>query len=144
MGWHVFCMFELYHTMLKWFSCYLKLGIWMILTRLETPCFLVLEKYISGCLILTVLVIHVSCQTMSINCCMALVWIRETWEDGTTVCGPGIQVWQPYDWQMTSKVPSLLTDCLHSCYLVMVLLCVVCMLRFVTRWGGSGGIEAYP
>jgi len=22
--------------------------------------------------------------------------------------------------------------------------CVVCMLRFVTRWGGPGGIEAYP
>jgi len=28
--------------------------------------------------------------------------------------------------------------------LYCVLLCVVCMLRFVTRWGGPGGIEAYP
>ena len=33
--------------------------------------------------------------------------------------------------------------CLDS-FLYCVLLCVVCMLRFVTRWGGPGGIEAYP
>jgi len=29
-------------------------------------------------------------------------------------------------------------------FLYCVLLCVVCMLRFVTPWGGPGGIEAYP
>ena len=29
-------------------------------------------------------------------------------------------------------------------FLYCVLLCVVCMLSFVTRWGGPGGIEAYP
>ena len=33
--------------------------------------------------------------------------------------------------------------CLDS-FLYCVLLCVVCLLRFVTRWGGPGGIEAYP
>ena len=33
--------------------------------------------------------------------------------------------------------------CLDS-FLYCVLLYVVCMLRFVTRWGGPGGIEAYP
>ena len=33
--------------------------------------------------------------------------------------------------------------CLDS-FLYCVLLCVVYMLRFVTRWGGPGGIEAYP
>jgi len=33
--------------------------------------------------------------------------------------------------------------CLDS-FLYSVLLCVVCMRRFVTRWGGPGGIEAYP
>ena len=33
--------------------------------------------------------------------------------------------------------------CLDS-FLYCVLLCVVCMRRFVTWWGGPGGIEAYP
>jgi len=33
--------------------------------------------------------------------------------------------------------------CLVS-FLYCVLLCVVCVLRFVTRWGGPGGIEACP
>jgi len=33
--------------------------------------------------------------------------------------------------------------CLDS-FLYGVLLCVVCMCRFVTRWGGPGGIEACP
>ena len=33
--------------------------------------------------------------------------------------------------------------CLDS-FLYCVLLCVVCMLRFVTRCGGPCGIEAYP
>jgi len=33
--------------------------------------------------------------------------------------------------------------CLHS-FLYGVVLCVVCMRRLVTWWGGPGGIEAYP
>jgi len=33
--------------------------------------------------------------------------------------------------------------CLDS-FLYCVLLCIVCMRRFVTRWGGPGGIEACP
>ena len=33
--------------------------------------------------------------------------------------------------------------CLDS-FLYCALLCVVCMRRFVTRWGGPGGIETYP
>jgi len=33
--------------------------------------------------------------------------------------------------------------CLDS-FLYCVLLCVVCTLSFVTRWGRPGGIEAYP
>jgi len=33
--------------------------------------------------------------------------------------------------------------CLDS-FLYCVLLCAVCMRKFVTRWGGPGGIEAYP
>ena len=33
--------------------------------------------------------------------------------------------------------------CLDS-FLYGVLLCVVCMRKFVTRWGGPGGIEACP
>ena len=38
---------------------------------------------------------------------------------------------------------TLSSPCLDS-FLYCVLLCVVCMLRFVTQWGGPGGIEAYP
>ena len=37
-----------------------------------------------------------------------------------------------------------LSDSLAVCWLYCVLLCVVCMRRFVTRWGGPGGIEAHP
>jgi len=29
-------------------------------------------------------------------------------------------------------------------HVLCVLLYTVCMCRFVTRWGGPGGIEAYP
>ena len=36
--------------------------------------------------------------------------------------------------------------CPFHCARFIFVLCVVCMLmlRFVTRWGGPGGIEAYP
>jgi len=37
----------------------------------------------------------------------------------------------------------LISLCLDS-FLYGVLLCVVCMRRFVTQLGGPGGIEAYP
>ena len=44
------------------------------------------------------------------------------------------------DWVCLTGPISL---CLDS-FLYCVLLCVVCMRKFVTRLGGPGGIEAYP
>ena len=50
-----------------------------------------------------------------------------------------------YDWLLfhfsQSEPCSLLDSSLH---VLCVLLYTVCMCRFVTWWGGPGGIEAYP
>jgi len=44
------------------------------------------------------------------------------------------------DWVLSHWAISL---CLDE-FLYCVLLCVACMCRFVKRWGGPGGIKAYP
>jgi len=73
-----------------------------------------------------------NCQVCSVQYCvqqLCTVRCRHIWTD-ITVLWIGFCLTGP------------ISLCLDS-FLYCVLLCVVCIHRFVTRWGGPGGIEAY-